>query len=65
MQNAFQSYFGAEWVKVLDTAEKLFAYNDANNAYFTVGNLRPIENLTLDQLLQDEGDVQPPNIIVS
>ena len=65
MQDAFQSYFGAQWTEVLDVAEKSFTYNAANDAYFAVSDLRPIVNLTLDQLLEKKGGVQPPNIIVS
>jgi hypothetical protein len=30
-----------------------------------VRNLRPAEDLTLEQLLEEEGIGQPPNIIVS
>ena len=65
LQDAFQSYFGAEWVKVLDVAEKSFTYNAANNAYFAVRDLRPIQNLTLEQLLEKKGKSQTPNIIIS
>jgi len=50
---------------VLDVADKSFAYNAANIAYFAVRDLRPLENLTLEQLLEKEGSGQPPNIIVS
>jgi hypothetical protein len=65
LQDAFRSYFGAEWAEVLDAAEKSFAYNAANNAYFAVRDLRPVEDLTLEQLLEKKGIGQPPNIIVS
>lgn len=65
LQDAFRSYFGAEWAEVLDVAEKSFAYNAANNAYFAVRNLHPVENLTLEQLLEKKGIGQPSNIIVS
>jgi hypothetical protein len=65
LQDAFRSYFGAEWAEVLDAAEKSFPYNAANNAYFAVRDLRPVENLTLEQLLEKKGIGQPPNIIVS
>jgi len=65
LQHAFQSYFGAEWDGVLDAAEKSFPYNVANNAYFAVRNLGPVENLTLQQLFEQEGIAQPPNIIIS
>jgi hypothetical protein len=65
LQDAFRSYFGAEWAEVLDAAEKSLTYNAANNAYFAVRDLRPAENLTLEQLLEKKGIGQTPNIIVS
>jgi hypothetical protein len=65
LQNAFGSYFDAQWTEVLDVAEKSFSYNAFNNAYFAVRNLRPVENLTLERLLEKKGIGQPPNIIVS
>jgi hypothetical protein len=65
LRDAFKNYFEAEWAEVLDAAEKLFAYNAFNNAYFSVRNVRSVENLTLDQLLEEKGIGQPPNIIVS
>ena len=65
MQDAFRSYFGAEWAEVLDAAEKSLSYNAANNAYFAVRDLRPVETLTLEQLLEKKGIGHPANIIVS
>ena len=65
LQDAFRSCFGAEWDEVLDVAEKSFAYNAFNDGYFAVRDLRPVENLTLEQLLEKKGIGQPPNIIVS
>jgi hypothetical protein len=65
LQDAFGGWFGAEWSEVLDAAEKSFAYNAANNAYFAVRDLRPVENLTLERLLERKEIGQPPNIIVS
>ena len=65
VRDAFRSYFGAEWDEVLDVAEKSFAYNASNSAYFAVQNLRTLDNLTLEQLLENKGGVHPPNIIVS
>lgn len=65
LQHAFRSYFGEEWAGVLDAAEESFSYNVANNAYFAVHHLRPVENLTLEQLLEEEGTDQPPSIIIS
>jgi hypothetical protein len=64
-QDAFRSYFGAEWAEVLDVAEKSFTYNVFNKAYFAVRDLRPVENLTLAQLLEKKGISWPPDIIVS
>ena len=65
LRDAFRGYFGVEWDEVLDVTDKSFAYNAANNAYFAVRDLRPVENLTLDQLLEKEGIGKPPNIIAS
>jgi hypothetical protein len=65
VQDAFRSYFGAEWAEVLDVVEKSFTYSASNDAYFAVRDLRPVENLTLAQLLEKKGISQPPNIIVS
>lgn len=65
LQDAFRSYFGSEWSQVLDAADKSFPYNAANTAYFAVRELRPVENLTLEQLLEEKGIGRPPNIIVS
>jgi hypothetical protein len=65
LQDAFRSYFGAEWAKVLDAAENSLPYNAANNAYFAVRDLLPVKNLTLEELLEKQGIGQPPNIIVS
>lgn len=65
LQYAFRNYFDARWDEVLDVAEKSFTYNAFNNAYFAVRNLRPVENLTLDQLLDKKEISRPPNIIVS
>ena len=50
---------------MLNAAEKSLAYNAANNAYFAVRDLRLIENLALEQLLEEKGIGQPPNIVVS
>ncbi len=65
LQDVFRSYFGAECAEVLAVSEKSFTYNAANNAYFAVRDLRPVENLTLEQLLKKKGIGRPPNIIVS
>ena len=65
LQDAFRLYFGAEWNKVLAVADKSFSYNAANNAYFAVRDLHPVENLTLEKLLENKGIGQSPNIIAS
>ncbi len=65
LRDAFRGYFSAEWAEVLDAVEKSFIYSAANNAYFAVRDLRHLEDLTLDQLLEKKGIGQPPNIIVS
>ena len=65
LKNAFRSYFGAQCAEVLDAAEKSFTYNAANNAYFAVRNLHPVEDLTLEELMEKKGIRQPPNIIAS
>ena len=65
LQDAFRSCFGAEWAEVQDAADKSFAYNASNTAYFAVRDLRPVENLTLEQLLEKKGIGKPANIIVS
>lgn len=65
LQDAFQNHFGVKWDEVLDAADTSFAYNSANNVYFAVSDLRPVDDLTLDQLLKKNGINKPPNIIVS
>jgi len=65
LQDAFRNYFGPEWAEVLAVADKSFSYNAANNAYFAVRDLRPVENLTLEQLLEKKGIGQSSNIIAS
>lgn len=65
LQDAFRLYFGSEWDEVLAVSDKSFSYNAANDAYFAVRDLRPAENLTLEQLLATKGIGQPPNIIAS
>jgi hypothetical protein len=65
LSESFRSFFGAEWDDVLDATEKSFAYNAANDAYFAVRNLRTLENVTLEQLLEIKELSRPPNIIVS
>ena len=65
LQDAFRLHFGSEWDEVLAVSDKSFSYNAANDAYFAVRDLRPAENLTLEQLLATKGIGQPPNIIAS
>ncbi|MDI6630869.1 MAG: hypothetical protein QME13_00375 [Thermoanaerobacteraceae bacterium] len=65
LQRAFEDYFGAEWNQVLVGAEKPFGYHAANNAYFAVEGLWPVENLTLTELLEREKVKLSANIIIS
>jgi hypothetical protein len=65
LREAFRKYFGAEWGEVLEAADKSFAYNAANRAYFGVRQLRPVINLTLEELLEKIGGAPAPNIIAS
>ncbi len=65
MQQAFKHFFGAEWDEVLEAANKSPAYNGANDAYFSVQDLRPVENLTLEELLETTGPAAAPNILAS
>ena len=64
-QEAFRGHFGAEWTEVLDAAEKSLAYSAACNVYFAVRDLRPLENLTLEELLEKTGVSRPPNVIAA
>jgi hypothetical protein len=65
LHDAFRRHFNANWSEVLDVADRSFSYNAFNNAYFAVRNIRPVEDLTLEQILEQTGIGQPPNIIVS
>jgi len=64
-QQAFRSMFEAEWTEVLDTADRSFPYNASNDAFFSIRKIHPVEDLTLNELLEKEGARQPANIIVS
>ena len=44
-------------------ADLSVAYHAANSAYIAVRDLRPAENLTLEQLLEKQGIARPVNII--
>ena len=65
LKDVFRSYFGAEWVDVLNAVDNSIQYNAANNTYFAVRDLRPVHNLTLEQVLKEKGISQPPNIPVT
>ena len=65
LKKTFRNYFGAGWANVLDTVDRSFQYNAANNTYFAIRDLRPVENLILEQVIKDKGIRQLPNIIVS
>ncbi|MEW6574200.1 MAG: hypothetical protein AB1374_11270 [Bacillota bacterium] len=62
---AFQEHFGKPWSEVMIGAEKSLSYHAANNAYFAVSNLKPVENVTLSDLLESKGNKKPVNIIAS
>lgn len=64
-QEAFRSYFGARWQDVFDAAEKSAAYNEGNSGYFSVCNLKRVEDLSLEELLEKIGPIAAPNIIAS
>ena len=64
-KKAFNDYFGSGWGDVLDAVDKSFEYNAYNTVYFSVGDIELIENVSLDQLLEEKGLCQPPNIVVS
>lgn len=65
LEEAFGRRFGVAWADVLDAADKSFAYNVANDAYFSVRDLRPLEGLTLEELLEKNGGASTTNVIVS
>lgn len=65
LREAFRNVFGAEWDEVLEAADSAFPYNAANDAYFSVRDLRPVRSLTLEQLLEKKQIIRPPNVIVS
>ena len=52
-------------VNYTQVSSPAFTYNASNSAYFAVRDLRHIENLALEQLLENKRIGQPPNIIVS
>lgn len=64
MRDAFRAHFGAEWGEVLHAADRSMAYNAANDAYFSVRDLHPVDNLTLEQILEQEGTDDSLNLIV-
>ena len=63
--DGFQGFFGADWTEVLNVAEKSFDYIAGNDVFFSISDLQPLKNLTLEQLLEKRGMQRPPNIIVS
>jgi len=65
MQDAFRSLFGFGWTEVLDVAETSFDYVSANEVFFSINNLRPLKDLTLEKFLEKQGIQRPPNIVVS
>lgn len=63
--DSFQGIFGLGWAEVLDVADKSSAYIAGNDVFFSVNNLRPLKNHTLEQLIGEKDIYRPPNIIVS
>ena len=63
-KKSFEACFGAEWDKILDAIDSSFEYNAYNTIYFSVGDIKLIENLNIDQLLEEKGLLQPPNVVV-
>lgn len=64
-REAFESFFGAPWSAILDAADQSYAYNAANNVYFAVRDLLPVDNLSVEQFLREQGRGRIPNIIAS
>ena len=64
-KKAFEFYFGAGWDHILDAVDRSFEYNVFNTGYFSAGAVKPIENVTLDLLLEEKGLHLPPNVVVS
>lgn len=65
LKTIFRGHFGAEWAEVLDDADQSFGYHASNNVYFAVREVRLVDELTLEQLLEEKGSPRPPDIIVS
>jgi hypothetical protein len=63
LMSAFNAYFNADWNAVMVGAEKPFGYHASYDAYFAVRNLRPVNDLTVDQLLASTGVKKPINIV--
>ena len=61
----FREFFGGEWLDILDAVDISFEYNAYNTAYFSVENIKPVEDINIDQLLKRNGLCQPPNVVVS
>ena len=64
-KKAFKDYFNKGWEEVLDAVDSSFNYNVYNSVYFSVGDIKSVENVTLDQLLDEEGLNRSCNIVVS
>ncbi len=63
LRQAFNAYFAAEWDAVMVGADKPFGYHAAYDAYFAVRDLKPVTDLTVDQLLASKDVKQPINIV--
>ena len=63
-KKAFKDYFGAEWEEALNAVDMSFQYNAYNTVYFSVDDIESIENITLDQILEENGLYRPSNVVV-
>ena len=65
LYDSFRNRFEGKWDELLDVTDYSFAYNSANDTYFSVRALQPLENLTLLKFLKQYRNGRPLNIIVS
>jgi hypothetical protein len=63
LKYAFKVYFNADWDVAMVGADKPFGYHAAYDAYFAVWNFRPVNDMTVDQLLAAKDIKQPLNVV--
>ena len=63
-KKVFKDYFGALWEEALNAVDMSFQYNAYNTVYFSVGDIESTENITLDQILEENGLYRPSNVVV-